>query len=206
MHLKSYYMFVGTNIDGKTHFHARAACGQCYCTDTNAKKGWFTYSTPCAVCRAISMSWYISNRDSITCRWRYSVDPSHHCVTMVISGSAVQPMKRRMLAWRVFLGGWTYIGTQKKRIDFIYFLGICMRRMFALRTCPVCSRRGRAIAYCEVGNETRRWQCDCLLKSTRRSTRRCILPQRVWLHRTNAEVAHMVVGQGHIKRYTLGWL
>ena len=62
-----------------------------------------TYSIPWAVCLEISMSWYISNRDSITCKWRYRVEPSHHWVTMVIWGNDVHPMNRRMLAWRVFL-------------------------------------------------------------------------------------------------------
>ena len=62
-----------------------------------------TYSTPCAVCRAMSTSWYISNLVSATCKCLYSVDPSHHCVTMVISGIDVQPMNKSTLAWRVFL-------------------------------------------------------------------------------------------------------
>ena len=77
-----------------------------------------TYSTPCADCRAMSINWYISNRVSMTCRCLYRVEPSHHCVTMVIWGSAVQPINRRMFAWRVFLEGIiTFVGTDSKWIS-----------------------------------------------------------------------------------------
>lgn len=78
----------------------------------------YTYSTPCADCRAMSINWYISNRVSMTCRCLYRVDPSHHCVTMVIWGSAVQPINRRIFAWRVFLERViTFVGTDSKWIS-----------------------------------------------------------------------------------------
>ena len=64
-----------------------------------------SYSIPCAVCLAISSSCRTSNLLSVTWRWRYKLEPSHHWVTMASSGLAIQPINNRMFTWRVFLTG-----------------------------------------------------------------------------------------------------
>lgn len=63
----------------------------------------YTYSIPCAVCLAMSISWNMSNLVSSTCRWRYRLLPSHHWVIIAKLGFVIKPMKSRMLTWRVFL-------------------------------------------------------------------------------------------------------
>lgn len=57
---------------------------------------------PCATWRAISMSVLSLNFVSFTWMCLYKLEPSHHCVTMARDGLLTQPMKRRMLQWRVF--------------------------------------------------------------------------------------------------------
>lgn len=64
---------------------------------------YYTYSIPCAVCLAMSISWNMSNLVSSTCRWRYRLLPSHHWVIIAKVGFVIKPMKSRMLTWRVFL-------------------------------------------------------------------------------------------------------
>lgn len=62
-----------------------------------------TYSIPCAVCLPISNSCNISNFDSLTWRWRYSVEPSHHCVTIASDGFDIHPINNNTLICLVFL-------------------------------------------------------------------------------------------------------
>lgn len=53
---------------------------------SKATTRWLTYSMPCAVCRATSMRRIVSNLVSVTCRCRYRLLPSHHCVMIAKLG------------------------------------------------------------------------------------------------------------------------